>query len=114
MILCRTGPRRWIVHKGAMTRSFEARMGRGRLTPGVCRIVIRIRKPLATAMKLFRFNVLILLAVAFAGAVAAQGTAADYRRAEEMRTKFVGLVPNAADEPNFSEDNKTLVYRRTL
>src|SRR5215510_14214997 len=61
-----------------------------------------------------RLNVLIVLAVAFAGAVAAQGTAADYKRAEELRTKYIGLVPNIADEPNFSEDNRTLIYRRTL
>lgn len=65
-------------------------------------------------MKLFRLNVLIVLGVAFAGAAMAQGTAADYQRAEELRTRYIGLVPNTADEPNFSEDNKTLVYRRTL
>jgi dipeptidyl aminopeptidase/acylaminoacyl peptidase len=69
---------------------------------------------LGAVMKLFRFSVLVLLAVAGSGAAAAQGTVEDYRRAEELRTRYINLVPNIADEPNFSEDNKTLVYRRTL
>src|ERR1700754_2597537 len=70
--------------------------------------------PLGAVMKLFRLNVLIVLVAAFAGAAGAQGTAADYQRAEEMRTRYFGLVPDIADEPNFSEDSRTLVYRRTL
>lgn len=65
-------------------------------------------------MKLFRLNVLVVLAVAFVGVAAAQGTVEDYKRAEELRTKYLGLVPNIVEEPNFSEDNKTLVYRRSL
>jgi dipeptidyl aminopeptidase/acylaminoacyl peptidase len=44
----------------------------------------------------------------------AQGTAADYERAESLRTKYFGLVEGAVDEPVFAEDSKTLVYRRSL
>lgn len=48
------------------------------------------------------------------GAASAQGTASDYERAETLRTKYFGLVPGIADEPVFSDDSRTLVYRRAL
>ena len=44
----------------------------------------------------------------------AQGTAADYERAETLRTKYFGLVEGAVDEPVFTDDSKTLVYRRSM
>ena len=44
----------------------------------------------------------------------AQGTAADYERAESLRTKYFGLVEGAVDEPVFTEDSRTLVYRKSL
>ena len=46
--------------------------------------------------------------------VCAQGAQADYDRAELLRTRFFGLVEGIADEPVFSADGKTLVYRRTM
>jgi dipeptidyl aminopeptidase/acylaminoacyl peptidase len=49
-----------------------------------------------------------------AGMASAQGTAADYERAETLRTKYFGLVPGIVDEPSFSADSRTLVYRRSL
>ena len=42
-----------------------------------------------------------------------QGTAEDYSRAESLRTRVFGLVAGVVDEPTFSDDSKTLVYRRT-
>jgi dipeptidyl aminopeptidase/acylaminoacyl peptidase len=44
----------------------------------------------------------------------AQGTAGDYERAEGLRTKYFGLVAGSVDEAVFTEDSKTLVYRRSL
>ena len=44
----------------------------------------------------------------------AQGTAEDYSRAENLRTRYYGLVEGIVDEPTFSEDSQTLVYRRWL
>lgn len=57
------------------------------------------------------------LALAFMSAAMpalAQGTAEDYSRAESLRTRIFGLVAGVVDEPTFSEDSKTLVYRRTV
>jgi dipeptidyl aminopeptidase/acylaminoacyl peptidase len=44
----------------------------------------------------------------------AQGAPADYDRAEALRTRYFGLVDGIADEPVFSADARTLVYRRSL
>ena len=44
----------------------------------------------------------------------AQGTVEDYARAENLRTAYYGLVEGIADEPTFSDDSRTLVYRRWL
>ena len=60
---------------------------------------------------------LIALLLAFISATVpavAQGTEADYAQAENLRTRLYGLVEGSVDEPTFSEDSKTLVYRRTL
>jgi len=54
-----------------------------------------------------------IAAVFLAAPVSAQGTAADYKNAEYLRTRFYGLVEGIVDEPTFSADSKTLVYRRT-
>src|SRR5262249_42691642 len=61
-----------------------------------------------------RLAALALVFVAIASPVCAQGTEADYTRAEYLRTKYYGLVEGIADEPTFTADSKTLVYRRTL
>ncbi len=62
-----------------------------------------------------KFTLRIAALALFAAAPAiAQGTPEDYKRAEELRTRFFGLVEGIADEPKFSEDSKTLVYRRSL
>ncbi len=60
---------------------------------------------------------LVALMLAFVPAIApavAQGTEAEYARAESLRTRVYGLVEGSVDEPTFSEDSRTLVYRRTL
>ncbi len=45
---------------------------------------------------------------------AAQGAAEDYARAENLRTRFYGLVEGIVGDPIFAADSKTLTYRRTL
>ncbi len=68
-------------------------------------------------MRLTRLGYLaaLVLAAAFVSVSAqAQGLPDDYARADTLRTKFFGLVPGIADEPNFSADSRTLVYRRSL
>jgi dipeptidyl aminopeptidase/acylaminoacyl peptidase len=61
-----------------------------------------------------RLALLMVLALAVSVAASAQGTAADYQRAETLRTKYFGLVPGIVDEPSYSPDGSTLTYRRSL
>src|SRR5688572_23719913 len=82
--------------------------------PGQDRHSVAEKRHLGAVMKLIRLGYLAIAGFALIGVAWAQGTAEDYKRAEEMRTRFFGLVPNLVDEPNFSEDNATLVYRRSL
>ena len=61
-----------------------------------------------------RLIALLLAFVSVTVPALAQGTEADYARAESLRTRLYGLVEGSVDEPAFSEDSKTLIYRRTL
>jgi dipeptidyl aminopeptidase/acylaminoacyl peptidase len=46
--------------------------------------------------------------------VAAQGTAADYRRADSLRSRFQGLVVNVAEQPTWLAGTSRLVYRKSV
>ena len=46
--------------------------------------------------------------------LAAQGTAADYRRADSLRSRFQGLVVNVAEQPAWIPNGNTLVYRKSV
>lgn len=59
----------------------------------------------------------LLMAVAFVAAAMpalSQGRSEDYARAEMLRTRLYGMVSGIVDQPTFSEDSKTLVYRRSV
>ncbi|MDP3736149.1 MAG: DPP IV N-terminal domain-containing protein [Hyphomonadaceae bacterium] len=58
--------------------------------------------------------VLLAICISAVGVAHGQGLRADYDRAEGLRTKYFGLVDRIVDEPNFTSDSKTLIYRRTL
>ncbi|MDP3494369.1 MAG: hypothetical protein Q8R82_14745, partial [Hyphomonadaceae bacterium] len=66
---------------------------------------------MSVALRLFA---LVLAFVSASLPAMAQGTEADYARAESLRTRVYGLVEGIVDEPTFSEDSQTLVYRRTV
>lgn len=57
---------------------------------------------------------LLAAAGAVVGAAVAQGTPDDYERAEGLRARFDGLAYDIADEPSFTPDSRTLVYRKLL
>jgi len=59
-------------------------------------------------------GILAAIVLALSGMSSAQGNPTDYARAEMLRTKYFGLVPGIADEPAFTNDSRTLVYRRSL
>ena len=61
-----------------------------------------------------RLALMMVMALAVPIAASAQGNAADYQRAEQLRTKYFGLVPGIVDEPSYSADSSTLTYRRSL
>ena len=61
-----------------------------------------------------RLGAFLAVCVIVSGIAWSQGLPADYGRAENLRTRFFGLVPGVADEPTFSADNRTLVYRRSM
>lgn len=67
-------------------------------------------------MKLTLRACVIALAVCIsaAGMSWGQGQPADYERAESLRTRYFGLIDRVAEEPNFTTDSKTLIYRRVL
>src|SRR5687768_9954075 len=44
----------------------------------------------------------------------AQGTAADYRRADSLRARFQGLVVNVAEQPTWLAGTNRLVYRKSV
>src|SRR5262245_39351123 len=74
----------------------------------------RSSRPEESAMGLTLRLCLLAAALIVSAPAFAQGTAADYERAEGLRTKYFGLVEGIADESVFAEDSKTLVYRRSL
>lgn len=61
-----------------------------------------------------RVAALLVAFVAAAMPAFSQGRTDDYARAEMLRTKLYGAVEGIVDQPTFSEDSKTLVYRRSV
>src|SRR5207244_10163591 len=70
--------------------------------------------PDMTAVRFSHF-VLVAAVVAARAAAVAQGTAADYARAEGLRARVEGLVIDAADAPSWVDDGGSqLVYRKSV
>lgn len=61
-----------------------------------------------------RVAALLVAFVAAAMPALSQGRADDYARAEMLRTRLYGVVEGIVDQPTFSADSKTLVYRRSV
>lgn len=61
-----------------------------------------------------RVAVLVVAFVAAAMPALSQGSAGDYARAEILRTRLYGMVEGIVEQPTFSEDSKTLAYRRSV
>jgi dienelactone hydrolase len=55
----------------------------------------------------------LIIALAVPAWAAAQGTAADYARAENLRARYEGLVVDAADSPSWIGTTDRLVYRKS-
>ena len=64
-----------------------------------------------TALRFVVVGAALLLAP---GVMHAQGTAADYRRADSLRARFQGLVVNVAEQPAWIPNSTRLVYRKLV
>ena len=63
---------------------------------------------------LLRFSVLFLVLTCLPALLAAQGTPADYERANALRTKFQGLAVNIPERPNWIEKTPRFWYRKSV
>lgn len=63
---------------------------------------------------LFGCSVLFLVLTCLPALLAAQGTPADYERANALRTKFQGLAVNVPERPNWIEKTPRFWYRKSV
>ena len=67
-----------------------------------------------TSLRLISVAVLALGSLTSLRMASAQGTAADYARAEGLRARVEGLVVGAADAPTWTERGNQVVYRKSV